>query len=94
MTHKEINTSDWILIAKGIGILLVVIGHFNPESSPTYWTNLRSVIYSFHMPLFFLLSGYLYSHGKYTYKQLLSNKIKRLVYPFVSIAFLFLLVNT
>jgi fucose 4-O-acetylase-like acetyltransferase len=89
MIHKATNTLDWVLIAKGIGILLVVIGHFNPESSPAYWTNTRNVIYSFHMPLFFLLSGYLYTHGKYTYQQLLTNKIKRLIYPFVSIALLF-----
>lgn len=39
-------------IAKGIGILLVLIGHSIP-----YESNLHTWIYSFHMPLFFILSG-------------------------------------
>lgn len=39
-------------IAKGIGILLVIIGHNINESS-----DIRTLIYSFHMPLFFVLSG-------------------------------------
>lgn len=43
----------WVDAAKGIGILLVVAGHV--------WTRgpLREAIYAFHMPLFFLLSGYM-----------------------------------
>lgn len=39
-------------IAKGIGILLVVIGHTCSSNSIVH-----GFIYSFHMPLFFLLSG-------------------------------------
>lgn len=44
---------DWVDTARGIGIIAVVIGHV--------WTQgaLRGAVYSFHMPLFFLLSGYL-----------------------------------
>ncbi|WP_022682744.1 acyltransferase family protein [Sphingobium bisphenolivorans] len=44
---------EWIDVARGIGILAVVIGHV--------WTRgpLRDAMYSFHMPLFFLLSGLL-----------------------------------
>lgn len=77
---------EWILIAKGMGIVLVVVGHFYPETSPTYWSEIRKIIYSFHMPLFFILSGYLYGHGKYSYSDLIKTKAKRLIYPFVSIA--------
>lgn len=40
-------------IAKGLGIILVVLGHIIPEN---IWA--RSIIYSFHMPLFFLISGF------------------------------------
>lgn len=41
-------------VAKGIGILLVVLGHSRlaPADGP-----LHRVIFSFHMPLFFVLSG-------------------------------------
>ncbi|OYW86650.1 MAG: hypothetical protein B7Z20_06965, partial [Sphingobium sp. 32-64-5] len=43
---------DWVDAAKGLGIILVVIGHV--------WTSgaVRDTIYAFHMPLFFLLAGY------------------------------------
>lgn len=38
--------------AKAIGIMLVVLGHMT-----TYPSIIRSAIYSFHMPLFFVVSG-------------------------------------
>ncbi|MGE4430081.1 MAG: acyltransferase family protein [Sphingobium sp.] len=43
---------DWVDAAKGLGIILVVIGHV--------WTRgaVRDAIYAFHMPLFFILAGY------------------------------------
>ncbi len=49
---------EYIDIARGIGILLVVMGHndFGYISPLGY-----KVIYSFHMPLFFFLSGYFLS---------------------------------
>ena len=47
--NKRIQEYD---VAKGIGIILVMLGHALPEEN--YW---RLVIYSFHMPLFFSLSG-------------------------------------
>jgi len=44
---------EWVDIIKGIGILLVVIGHVTPGT-------LRDFIFTFHMPLFFVIGGYLY----------------------------------
>lgn len=88
------NQLDWVLIAKGIGIILVVVGHFIPASSPEYWLTLRQFIYSFHMPLFFLLSGYLYKPDKYSYPDLIKNKAKRLLYPFVTIAGIFFVIKS
>ncbi len=41
-------------IIKGIGIILVVIGHVYSNATVSYW------IYSFHMPLFFFAGGWLY----------------------------------
>lgn len=43
---------DWIDTAKGLGIILVVLGH---TWDIPHW--LYCAIYGFHMPLFFLLSG-------------------------------------
>ena len=54
----------WVDYAKAIGIILVVYGHvargvFNaglPMDEDNYLL-IDSIIYSFHMPLFFFLSG-------------------------------------
>lgn len=42
----------WIDIAKGIGIILMVIGHADAPRLLKNW------IYGFHMPLFFIIAGY------------------------------------
>ncbi len=43
-------------VARGIGILLVTFGHSEPVAQvfPLFW----DLIYSFHMPLFFFMSGF------------------------------------
>lgn len=51
MNNKRYN---WLDSAKTIGILLVVLGHI-PSEYGYKWA-----IFLFHMPLFFMLSGYLY----------------------------------
>lgn len=61
---------DWVDVARGIGIIAVVIGHV--------WTRgpLRDAMYSFHMPLFFLLSGMLsrpHPFGSFTRRQFVSQ---------------------
>ncbi|WP_070155511.1 acyltransferase family protein [Sphingobium phenoxybenzoativorans] len=45
---------EWVDVARGIGIVAVVIGHVWSRGLP------HTLTYSFHMPLFFLLSGYLF----------------------------------
>lgn len=52
---KRIEALD---VAKGIGIILVIIGHL----SSSY---LHDWIYSFHMPLFFIISGICFKTEKY-----------------------------
>jgi len=46
-------------IMKGIAILCMMIGH---STWPPEW--LHRLIYSFHMPLFFIVAGY-FSHARY-----------------------------
>lgn len=56
----------WLDIARGTGILLVVAGHVGegviqaglPHGS--WMDQVVKVIYSFHMPLFFIISGFLF----------------------------------
>ena len=52
---------DEIDMCKGIGIILVVLGHALKQTGSVRRavTIPLSVIYSFHMPLFFMLSGFL-----------------------------------
>lgn len=49
------NRDIVIDITKGIGILLVILGHL-----VTYGSLVSSVIFSFHMPLFFVVAGILF----------------------------------
>lgn len=52
MYGRERKRNEALDIAKGIGILLVVLGH-----CPQVWMPLKQWIYSFHVPLFFLIAG-------------------------------------
>jgi len=82
----------WVDYAKAIGIILVVYGHvargvFNaglPMDEDSYLL-VDSIIYSFHMPLFFFLSGLFFydsliKRGK---TGLIVNKVDTIVYPFI-----------
>lgn len=67
-------------IAKGVGILLVVIGHlidqFDVEGQIVY-----RFIYLFHMPLFFFLSGMFFREEE-KFSVFFIKKFKRLFVPF------------
>jgi fucose 4-O-acetylase-like acetyltransferase len=86
------NRLNWIDIAKGIGIVLVVIGHVGRglvnsdiiADQDAYYA-LDNLIYSFHMPLFFLLSGYLaYAQlEKHRVKTFVVSKVDVIIYPYV-----------
>lgn len=80
-------------IAKGITILLVVFGHalqgvvdsnslsFDSNNSSIYI--LKEVIYGFHMPAFFIISGlFLDSWVSKKLDQAIKQKLTRLVYPY------------
>lgn len=51
----ESNRIEEVDILKGVGMVLVIMGHLCVSVS------LRNCIYSFHMPLFFILSGIVYN---------------------------------
>lgn len=70
---------DWIDIAKGIAIILVIVGHTVPNPCP-----LRHAIFSFHMPVFFILAGYTFRPKPW--RELLSGSVSRLLVPYVVLA--------
>lgn len=75
-------------IAKAICIILVVIGHYVPDGSPSWYVGVHDVIYTFHMPLFMFASGFIYMATKkdIPYKDFLLKKVKRLMVPYLSIS--------
>lgn len=73
-------------LMKGIGIILVYLGHsFNLKGlvGNSIYSYLWNIIYSFHMPLFFLISGFLMNNGKeIQLKKYYIHKIKRILIPY------------
>jgi len=86
MTAKRISYID---MAKGIGIFLVVLGHSAfPSETVNQW------ISSFHMPLFFILSGILLSHTnahEQNMKVLIQKKARTILIPYFSFSILTIL---
>lgn len=83
-------------IARGVGIFFVVLGHsIKQPSVSTGWIRLLTyIIYSFHMPLFFCLSGFvsakiLKMHRKDRVSYVIS-RAKRLLVPYFVIGLLYI----
>ena len=82
---NDASRIEWIDSVKGFGIILVILGHMAiPEMA-------RQFIFSFHMPLFFFVSGYLYKGGGASLKYVL-RKIDALIIPYVLYSFIALAV--
>lgn len=71
---KKGGRIETIDIAKGLGILFVVWSHAKGPFTP--------YMYQFHMPLFFLISGFLFN-SRNTPAQFLGKKVRSLYIPFV-----------
>ena len=71
---------SWLDILKGIGIILVVIGHIYFNRVVYDW------LYSFHMPLFFFAAGLVYKEK--TIVTDIKRRIKTIVIPYFSFGFL------
>lgn len=84
--------TDWVDYAKAIGIVLVVYGHvarglFNAgvKMPVNLYHLVDSIVHSFHMPLFFFLSGLFFYHSflKRGGTGLILNKVDTIVYPYL-----------
>lgn len=65
---------QWIDMAKGYGMIFVIIGHWNIPYITDY-------LYAFHIPLFFFLSGVVYSLKK-SFALFFKTKIQRIIIPY------------
>ncbi len=101
-TQKAVRNKDKIMtksgrigyldMAKGIGMLLVVIGHAEYVSAP-----IRQYIVSFHMPLFFLISGMLIWYKDEEHREwpeLISKKICGLMVPYAIFSLLYFVIES
>lgn len=79
----------FIDVVKGIGIILMVAGHSNCPG--------KSYIYLFHMPIFFVISGFLWKYSetnqRKNFKTFLIKKLLALYVPYILTNGIFLLLN-
>jgi fucose 4-O-acetylase-like acetyltransferase len=86
------NRIEWIDVARGSGIFLVVLGHvwrgieaagIIPHSQLYFAVD--NAIYLFHMPLFFLLSGMLFEHSarRGSFSSGMMKRLESLIYPLI-----------
>jgi polysaccharide biosynthesis protein PslL len=76
MNSIQSDRLAFIDITKGLGIVSVVAGHIYPPGM------LHSLIYLFHIPLFFFISGYLFKIKED--KAFASAKLIQLIVPYLS----------
>lgn len=76
---------EYLDIAKAICIVLVVLGHLNPVPEPKEWAAFVKVIYSFHMPVFLFICGFLAGQSynrQRNYTSFIAKKFKQLMLPY------------
>ena len=95
----------WITVLKGYTIILVVLGHLLQGldksgiiHDKSIFNYIDYVIYSFHMPLFFLISGYLYKRNENiktlkAYKLFVCKKTLNLAIPYFIFSVVQILIN-
>lgn len=89
-TENKTERKVEIDAVKGLGIFLMVVGH---AGAPVM---IRKWIYGFHMPLFFVVAGYLFSTEKWKekgWKKLLISRAKSYLLPYFTLFFINLVLN-
>lgn len=68
----------WMDALKGLGITVMVLGHMAITETLSGWIN------SFHMPMFFMISGFLYEKHKETnFWKFVRKKLETLIFPYI-----------
>lgn len=95
----ESGKISYIAQAQLIGCLLVVLGNSIPLNwdIPHFMYRMDVFLYTFHMPLFFFISGYLFektgSSRRYSFSSYINKRTKRLMIPYVVLTIIGLSVN-
>lgn len=92
--YKEIH------LARGIGVLVVLLGHSFPDAEwgifpHPFFQWIYDLCYAFHMPLFFVISGFVMARRFFDercdFRRELTRKFKRLMIPYLFLSYLSLL---
>ena len=78
MNSKRI---EWVDVSKVLVIWLMVLGHIFEKTGLD--AVVRNMIYSFHMPFFFFISGLLYKNKTSSFWQFTIANVKSLLIPYV-----------
>ena len=71
------NRLGYIDLAKGIGMLTIIWGHIHTGIS-------THIVYAFHIPLFFFLSGLVFNRKRYdNFGNFLKKRWKGLIFPYI-----------
>ena len=86
--NNNIQFDGSVSFAKGIGIMLMVLGH-------TFFSAYGyALIYMFHMPLFFFLSGYCFRNSHLSdFGNFAKKRIRKIYIPFVKYCLILLLLH-
>lgn len=69
---------EWIDQLRAFGMLLVIVGHVCVN-----WGRFQKIIYAFHMPLFFMISGMTFAPKRYSgIKTFAKNKFQKIMLPY------------
>jgi fucose 4-O-acetylase-like acetyltransferase len=85
MIKDNPNEIQFLNTAKVIGIFLVIYAHLSIPHIPFVFIN------SFHMPVFFCISGYFIPNREYAFKDFFVKKFRTLVIPYFFFAIVSLL---
>lgn len=98
MSKDTTKRLDYLDMAKGLGMILVLIGHLQGDSIFTFSPYIQPLcvyIFSFHMPMFFIISGILLAvkqDEKKPVKDIAKRRFKGIMIPYFWFSFFYLLV--
>jgi len=85
---KSIERIDWVDVLKFLGIFAIYLGHFADSAGKFY-----PFVFEYHVALFFFVSGFFLKYKKEErYIEFAIKKFKRLMIPYFSLTFLYLII--
>lgn len=79
-TYQLNGRIKWVDTAKALGVFLVFWGHLLYDGSYV-GSVINKAIYSFHMPMFFILSGFIAKQTTAPFIEFIKSKFQRVLFP-------------